>query len=127
MDALYLPPIWPEEQRFSLPPSLEPTGPPNLPDDVIEILAEGSKFKKAFTRTSNTIKRYVLPLRATYPHWSAYTPQHVRPEAVESHDLDSYAISFSRTAASQTRGEKGLGQLRRGQGPRGKVVVVGGA
>ena len=100
MDALYLPPIWPEEQRFSLPPSLEPTGPLNLPDDVIDILAEGSKFKKAFTRTSNTIKRYVLPPRAAYPHWSAYTPQHVRPEAVESHDLGKSLVTSTLDSAN---------------------------
>jgi len=84
MDALYFPPIWPEEQRFSPPTSLESTGSPNLPDDVIAILAEESKFKKILKRTPNTIKRYILPPVAAYPHWSAYTPQHIPSAAIEA-------------------------------------------
>ncbi|KAF3032144.1 hypothetical protein E8E11_001660 [Didymella keratinophila] len=106
MDALYFPYIWPEEQLFSPPSSLESTGSPNLPDDVIAILAKESKLKKALKRTSNTIKRYFPPPVAAYPHWSAYTPQHLRPDAIEADQprtdsgYHSNATSFSETTAS---------------------------
>lgn len=56
MDVLYFPTIWHEEQRFSPPTSLESTGSPNLPDEVIAILAEEPKFKQMMEKVSNPIK-----------------------------------------------------------------------
>ena len=101
MDVLYFPPIWPEEQRFSPPTSLESTGSPNLPDDVINILAAKSKLKQKLKKVSNTIKRYTLPPRAAYPQWTAYTCRHVRPELVESDEsgesLTTSTLDFANT------------------------------
>lgn len=85
MDAMSFPPVWPEEQRFSPPPSLFSTDSPSLPDDVITLLATPSHLKQTLQKISLTIKQYFLPPRAAYPYWSAYTPTHIKPDAVESH------------------------------------------
>ncbi|KAJ4409304.1 hypothetical protein N0V91_002660 [Didymella pomorum] len=53
MDVLYFPTVWHEEQRFSPPTSLESTGSPNLPDEVIAILAEEPKFKQMMEKVSD--------------------------------------------------------------------------
>lgn len=89
MAVQHSPPTWPEQHRFSSPPlSSVSTHSPNLPDDVLAIPKEKETppFKKALRRASNTIKRYTLTPSAAYPHWEAYTPQHVRPEVVDERE-----------------------------------------